>query len=118
MKRIHLLGTTLALAVGMSAGALAATTATSNPPATSGSTTAPQSTAQPAGNEAMHRAAMSSDQVKAIQTSLNSNGEHVSVDGKLGPKTAAALKDYQQKQGLKPTGRPDKATMDHLHPTT
>jgi peptidoglycan hydrolase-like protein with peptidoglycan-binding domain len=104
----------------MSAGAFAgtATTATSNPPATSGSTKAPQSTAQPAGNKAMHRAAMSSDQVRAIQTSLNSNGEHLSVDGKLGPKTVAALKDYQQKQGLKPTGRPDKATMDHLRPTT
>lgn len=40
------------------------------------------------------------DDVKALQNLLNQNGYNLVVDGSFGPKTAAAVKDYQQKNGL------------------
>ncbi len=79
-------------------------------PATSGTA---QSTQQPS-----HHKATSQNRVKTIQTALNNNGEQVTVDGKLGPKTVAALKDFQQKHGLKVTGHADRATMSQLHTAT
>ena len=36
------------------------------------------------------------------------------VDGKMGPKTQGALRDYQQKEGLKATGRLDAETAAKL----
>ena len=38
--------------------------------------------------------------VKVLQTILNSDGAGLSVDGSFGPKTAAAVKEFQKKHGL------------------
>lgn len=52
--------------------------------------------------------------VKNVQQALNKNGANVAVDGKMGPKTKAALKSFQQGHGLKATGKLDKATKAAL----
>jgi peptidoglycan hydrolase-like protein with peptidoglycan-binding domain len=56
-----------------------------------------------------------SEQVKAIQQALKDQGHDPGdIDGIMGPKTQAALRDYQQKQGLKVTGRLDAETSAKL----
>jgi peptidoglycan hydrolase-like protein with peptidoglycan-binding domain len=55
------------------------------------------------------------EQVKAAQQALKDQGlDPGPIDGKMGPKTKAALRDYQQKQGLKATGRLDTETASKL----
>jgi peptidoglycan hydrolase-like protein with peptidoglycan-binding domain len=55
------------------------------------------------------------EQVKAVQQALKDKGHDPGdVDGKMGPKTQAALRDYQQKEGLKATGRLDTETAAKL----
>jgi peptidoglycan hydrolase-like protein with peptidoglycan-binding domain len=49
-----------------------------------------------------------------VQTALNSNGARLTVDGRMGPKTAAALRQFQSQHNLKLTGRPDQATLKVL----
>jgi peptidoglycan hydrolase-like protein with peptidoglycan-binding domain len=72
-------------------------------PATAASATAPKRTP-----------AERSDRVQKLQTALNANGAKLTVDGKMGAKTRAALTDFQKAHGLKTTGRPDKETRDAL----
>lgn len=43
---------------------------------------------------------MRGEDVKWLQWELNSKGYNLEVDGKYGPKTTAAVKDYQEKHGL------------------
>ena len=75
-------------------------------------------TATPASPQAKeHHAMMSREHVKAIQTALNGMGEKVAVDGLWGPKTGSALRDFQQKHGLKATGGADAATLQQLKVT-
>jgi peptidoglycan DL-endopeptidase CwlO len=52
--------------------------------------------------------------VEKVQQALNSNGASLRVDGMWGPKTTAALKDYQKAHNLKVTGHMDKATRGQL----
>jgi peptidoglycan hydrolase-like protein with peptidoglycan-binding domain len=52
--------------------------------------------------------------VAQIQMALNANGAQLTVDGKPGPATRAALKSYQSAHKLKPTGQPDAATRKAL----
>jgi peptidoglycan hydrolase-like protein with peptidoglycan-binding domain len=59
-------------------------------------------------------AGMRMERMKKLQTALNAKGASVTVDGKMGPKTMAALKTFQQAHGLKVTGHPDKETMAAL----
>jgi peptidoglycan hydrolase-like protein with peptidoglycan-binding domain len=55
------------------------------------------------------------EQVKAVQQALKDKGfDPGEVDGAMGPKTQAALRDYQQKEGLKATGNADAETMAKL----
>jgi peptidoglycan hydrolase-like protein with peptidoglycan-binding domain len=55
------------------------------------------------------------EQVKAVQQALKDKGHDPGeVDGKMGPKTQQALRDYQQKEGLKATGRVDSQTASKL----
>jgi peptidoglycan hydrolase-like protein with peptidoglycan-binding domain len=55
------------------------------------------------------------DQVRAVQQALKDKGHDPGeIDGKMGPKTQAALRDYQSKEGLKATGRLDAETMTKL----
>jgi len=91
------------------------------PAAPSNSAPAP---AAPAGMQGMpmHHAAptagthaeMRMERVKKLQTALNANGASLTVDGKMGAKTTAALKTFQQAHGLKVTGHPDKETRAAL----
>ncbi|PYN05043.1 MAG: peptidoglycan-binding protein, partial [Candidatus Rokuibacteriota bacterium] len=53
--------------------------------------------------------------MKAIQQALKDQGHDPGdIDGIMGPKTQAALRDYQEKQGLKSTGRLDAETSAKL----
>lgn len=52
--------------------------------------------------------------VAKVQMALNANGAQLDVDGRMGPKTVAALKAFQQQHNLKATGRVDAATMKAL----
>ena len=55
------------------------------------------------------------DQVRAAQQALKDKGHDPgSVDGVMGPKTQAALKDFQKSQGIQDTGRLDAETMSKL----
>jgi peptidoglycan hydrolase-like protein with peptidoglycan-binding domain len=63
-----------------------------------------------------HKApAMSRTRIEAIQGALKNNGEDVAPDGIWGPKTVAALRDFQKKQGLHATGHMDRATAMKLN---
>jgi peptidoglycan DL-endopeptidase CwlO len=52
--------------------------------------------------------------VKSAQEALNKNGASLTVDGKMGPKTVAAVKSFQKTHGLKTTGRLDAKTKSAL----
>jgi|SRR5215470_10103354 len=57
----------------------------------------------------------SAEQVRAVQQALKDKGHDPGeVDGKMGPKTQAALRDFQSKEGLKSSGRLDGETMAKL----
>lgn len=60
--------------------------------------------------------AMAGDEkVKAAQQALKDKGHDPgNVDGRMGPKTQAALRDFQKAQGLQASGRLDAKTMQSL----
>jgi peptidoglycan hydrolase-like protein with peptidoglycan-binding domain len=90
------------------------------PAAPASDTSAPtgSSAAAPAAGATTHagrHAGMRRGQrVENLQTALNANGAQITVDGKMGPKTSAALMDFQKAHGLKATGHVDKETMAAL----
>ena len=54
-----------------------------------------------------------------VQTALLREGHDPGpIDGAWGPKTEAALREYQLSQGLDPTGRPDGVTLEKLKLTS
>ena len=56
------------------------------------------------------------DEVKKLQQALNSTGKYtLDVDGSYGPKTQAAVRDYQTKNGLKVDGVAGTETQGHLY---
>jgi peptidoglycan hydrolase-like protein with peptidoglycan-binding domain len=66
-------------------------------------------------SELSARSSGNPEQVKAVQQALKDKGQDPGdVDGRMGPKTQAALRDFQQKEGLKATGRADAETMAKL----
>ena len=55
------------------------------------------------------------EMVKAAQQALREKGLNPgSVDGRMGPKTQQAIRDYQASHGLEPTGRLDLNTLVSL----
>jgi peptidoglycan hydrolase-like protein with peptidoglycan-binding domain len=59
--------------------------------------------------------AMDAEKVKAAQQALKDKGHDPGdIDGKMGPKTQAALRDFQKAQGMQATGRLDPKTMQSL----
>ncbi|MFH1623882.1 MAG: peptidoglycan-binding domain-containing protein [Pseudomonadota bacterium] len=58
--------------------------------------------------------AAKSEKVKAIQEALNKAGFDLKVDGHMGKTTRNAIKKFQKDNGLKATGRPNKATLAKL----
>jgi peptidoglycan hydrolase-like protein with peptidoglycan-binding domain len=84
-----------------------AAAATMNPPAMSGSSTAPGSMAA--------ELPVSRDTVKQIQSELQKQGLYSGqVDGIVGPQTRAALAAYQQKEGQSKTPALDEQTLQAL----
>ena len=78
---------------------------------------APDQTGSPGKSTAKHgsRSRMSPDEVKQAQQKLVDDGDYKGkVDGKFGSQTAQAVKQYQQKNGLKQTGRLDHDTLGKL----
>lgn len=58
-------------------------------------------------------------QVKAVQEALKEKGQDPGpIDGIMGPRTKAALKDFQRSEDLPETGRLDAETMTKLGATT
>lgn len=75
----------------------------------------PESSRAPAKRKASARATASREQVRAVQQALKDRGyDPGDIDGAMGPKTRAALQDFQRKEGLKVTGRIDAATREKL----
>ena len=60
--------------------------------------------------------AMAGDEkVKAVQQALKDKGHDPgSVDGRMGPKTQQALRDFQEAHGIQATGQLDTKTMQSL----
>ena len=55
------------------------------------------------------------ESVKALQNELQSKlGKEIGVDGKFGPKTESAVKEFQEKNGLDATGKVDEKTRQAL----
>ena len=56
------------------------------------------------------------DLVRSVQEMLKREGLAVGpIDGILGPRTAAALREFQQQHGLARSGKPDEATLKELN---
>jgi hypothetical protein len=66
-------------------------------------------TADAGGQVALDRAT-----VQSVQASLKNEGHSVSVDGVWGPRTAAALRNFQEANNLPATGTLDSQTMAAL----
>src|SRR3989442_1559790 len=61
------------------------------------------------------KAEQKGEQAMAMQQALKDKGHDPgAIDGRMGPKTRTALKDYQKAEGMKMTGRPDAGTMTKL----
>jgi peptidoglycan hydrolase-like protein with peptidoglycan-binding domain len=68
-----------------------------------------------AGTESGAGKTAAREHVKAAQQALKDKGHDPgAVDGVMGPKTQAALKDFQSKEGLKGSGQLDAETMSKL----
>lgn len=60
----------------------------------------------------------SREEVKAVQEALREHGQNPGpIDGVMGPKTQAALREFQRSEGLPETGRIDPETMAKLGAT-
>jgi membrane-bound lytic murein transglycosylase B len=56
-----------------------------------------------------------SEQVTAIQQALKDRGHDPGkIDGLMGPRTRAALREFQTAEGIEPTGRSDETTLAAL----
>lgn len=76
-----------------------------------GSQTLDQEQAQGSGAQLQ----LSPSTVRQVQQALNQAGYSVvNVDGTWGPGTAQALQNFQQAQGLEPTGQLNQRTLDAL----
>jgi peptidoglycan hydrolase-like protein with peptidoglycan-binding domain len=69
-----------------------------------------------ASQEQSKSAASGVDQstIRQAQEKLAGKGHEVQADGKLGPKTQAAVKEFQQSEGLKTSGKLDQQTLAAL----
>lgn len=58
---------------------------------------------------------LNSDQIRQLQQSLQEKGADPGpVDGIMGPKTRAAIEQFQQQQGIAATGQPNQQTLEAL----
>lgn len=80
--------------------------------ATSGATGLVGSTVNSATNATANVTAAAD--VRSVQESLRDAGHSISVDGVMGPQTKAALRDFQQQNGLSVTGTLNSETVSAL----
>ena len=79
---------------------------------------APRTSPSSMSTSTAHPAA-SSEELRQAQQRLKDDGDYTgTVDGKFGPKTAAALKKFQQSNGLQQSGELDSQTASKLGVTT
>lgn len=118
MNLSHLL---LAGAAAVSLGAVAAEQSKQEPRSQSGQSesqsaatgTSAQTPAQT--GQSRQQASQSSDTIKQAQEKLSAQGLDAGpADGKLGAKTQAAVKQFQQTKGLKASGQLDQPTLAAL----
>lgn len=82
---------------------------------TSGSNRSASMPGTPGENpEGSKAATKSPEEMQKIQSALNQKGERVKVDGIWGPQTAEAVRDFQKKNGLRPSGQLDNETLQKL----
>jgi len=81
-----------------------------------GSTPEKSAQTQPSGAAASGATsqAQSSDLVKQAQQKLSQAGHKVQADGVMGPRTEAALKEFQQAKGIEASGELNKDTLAAL----
>ncbi|MGE3975268.1 MAG: peptidoglycan-binding protein [Bdellovibrionales bacterium] len=60
---------------------------------------------------------VTSSQIMDVQEALNSRGHSLTVDGKFGPQTKAALRDFQSQNNLTDSGMIDSETLSALQIT-
>jgi peptidoglycan hydrolase-like protein with peptidoglycan-binding domain len=90
--------------------------------AASGSSSTPAATEKSSGTsasgstagQAKQASGQSSDIVKQAQQKLSQAGHKVQTDGVMGPKTQAALKEFQQAKGIEASGELNKDTLAAL----
>ena len=72
-------------------------------------------TVEAAGTKSQAHKTMHMDsKVSEIQQKLNASGASLTVDGRMGSKTRAAIVSFQRQNGLKPTGKLDSPTRMKL----
>lgn len=100
----------LAMALGLALGGAA--WAQSD---TGSATTHDNATTSSQGTGTSSDASMSADTIRQAQQQLSDKGLYTGqVDGVMGPKTQAALKEFQQKQGMQASGKLDSSTLAAL----
>ncbi|HEY8554737.1 MAG TPA: peptidoglycan-binding domain-containing protein [Burkholderiales bacterium] len=68
------------------------------------------------GGQAQGMPSSRDEVVRQVQQTLNDQGFNAGpVDGKWGPKTQSAVKNFQQAKGLQPTGELDQETLAELN---
>jgi peptidoglycan hydrolase-like protein with peptidoglycan-binding domain len=60
------------------------------------------------------QSSMNQQTVREVQEKLQQQGYNVNPDGKMGPQTHAALRQYQQDQGIQGNGQLNQQTMASL----
>jgi peptidoglycan hydrolase-like protein with peptidoglycan-binding domain len=78
-------------------------------------TPAPDAASVSTGTQAIARG-HSGEPVSRVQEALNARGARppLAVDGLFGPKTEGAVREFQARNGLDPSGRVDAATLERL----
>jgi peptidoglycan hydrolase-like protein with peptidoglycan-binding domain len=111
MKSLFGLIAAAAVATSLAGCTPSAPEAAATPPAPPAPAAAPQPPPPP---PPMAQAVSPRQHIEDVQTALNANGAHLVVDGRMGPKTRAALRGYQHRHHLRVTGRIDSETLSAL----
>lgn len=74
----------------------------------------PQAQSSQSSQQGQQQASQSQETVKQAQEKLSAAGHQVQPDGIMGPKTQAALKEFQQSKGLQASGQLDQQTIAAL----
>ena len=101
-------------ALALSSTAVLANDKASDKSAQASPSTSSQSTQSGSSQSGSSQSASSSD-IRQAQQALKDKGADLTVDGKMGPKTEAALKQFQQQNNLTASGQLDEKTITALN---